>query len=102
MTHRTHASQQDEGLRRARSGDDPIRAGLLWTADRLSARFPTDGLTPYALRAIVRHWAVLTHDWSPEADQLMADLIQAMPEARPWETRGEYAIRLRATARGGA
>lgn len=92
----TQLSQQDEALRRARSGADPFTAGLDWVANRLTDRAPAADITAAALLAIVRGWSVQMYDWSEEADALDIQIRTALPEIRSGETRGEYALRVRA------
>ncbi|WP_327169541.1 hypothetical protein [Streptomyces subrutilus] len=96
----TARQQAEEGLRRART-DDSIRAGLTWTADRLSAkagdRDPANPVSVFALRSIARGWAVQLYDWDEQAEQVFRLLWDAMPEPYPDETRGEYAVRIRPT-----
>jgi len=91
---RTHPTQQDEHLRRIREAN-PVRAGLQWVAERLTARFPTDEVTPAALHAIARGWAVQLYDWSEQSDLLAHKIRAALPEIEPGETRKHYADRIR-------
>lgn len=98
MTHRTQLSQAEEALRQARA-NDTIRAGLTQVADHLNKecgdRDPADEVTAFALRSIVRGWAVQLYDWDEQAEQAFRLLWEAMPEPYPAETRGEYAVRIR-------
>lgn len=94
----TAQQQAEEGLRRARNAA-AIRSGLTHTADHLNKkcgdRDPADEVTAFALRSIVRGWAVQLYDWDEQAEQAFRLLWDAMPEPYPAETRGEYAVRIR-------
>ncbi|MFD5509133.1 hypothetical protein ACFWIB_15330 [Streptomyces sp. NPDC127051] len=90
--------QAEEGLRRAQTADS-IRTGLTHVADHLNKkcgdRDPADPVTVFALRSIVRGWAVQLYDWEEQSDRAFQLLWDSMPEPYPAETRGEYSVRVR-------
>jgi len=102
MTHRTQLSQEDEGLRRAR-GDEPtetVRTLLLAIADYLTEARPMDSMMEasrvyLAAARAQRHFGM---DEDRVAEPTRA-LLGHAPHPYAGETRGEYALRLRAAAK---
>ncbi|MFI8360734.1 hypothetical protein ACIGD1_11300 [Streptomyces sp. NPDC085612] len=91
MTHRTQLSQEDEGLRRA-TRDDRIRAGLAYAISRLRDPRAHHEMTSAARMAIAQRYGTDTLGWTDEAEELIRDLLGAMPEITREITRGEYAL----------
>ncbi len=103
---RTYLSQQDEALRRAQALADarPSHASTLLTAiadhiaDRPTSHLPFTGdLWLRASATAVRR--VLHGLCEHTTTRAVVVALTARPMPRPGETRGEYAIRLRAAAR---
>lgn len=101
MPERTHLSQPDEGLRRAR-GDEPTetcRELLLEIADYLTAARPMDGMREasrlYLASARAQRHFRMDEDRVAETTR---EILGHAPHPRAGETRGEYALRLRAAA----
>jgi hypothetical protein len=98
----TQLSQQDEHLRRARS-DEPIgtvRPLLLEIADYLTSARPMDRMAEasrvYLASAKGSAGQVMNSDQAAENTRA---LLALMPHPYASETRGEYALRLRAAAK---
>lgn len=98
-------SQADEALQRAR-GDEPtetIRALLLEIADYLTAARPMDSMREASRLYLASAKGTANNAMdSDRAAETTRALLAAMPEPYAGETRGEYAIRLRAAAGRGA
>ncbi|WP_327413212.1 hypothetical protein [Streptomyces sp. NBC_01233] len=116
MAHRTHPSQPDEGLRQADSDPATLRILMERIAQWISGENPGGPITPLAIDDLAAQ-----HAWTHlkrvsrfgRVDRgrhtaLQAALMAALPgprddeddaPSRPDETRGEYALRLRAAAR---
>ncbi|THA56119.1 hypothetical protein [Streptomyces sp. A1136] len=102
MSDLTHPTQQDEHLRRAR-GDAPtatVRALLLEIADYLTEARPMDSMMEasrvyLAAARAQRHFGIDEDRVAETTRQLLGHA----PQPYAGETRGEYAIRLRAVGR---
>lgn len=94
----------DEALRRARSATpDQVRAVLLdtadqLTADQLTADDPADTITPTVWTAEVRDAAAGRYGDGPTGQAVKLRLFTVAPSPRRFETRGEFALRIRAAA----
>lgn len=95
----TAQQQADEHLRRALA-DDAVRHLVTEIADHLTANLPTalmrDGARLYLASAKGAKHNGLDSD---RAAATTRALLATMPASYPGETRGEYALRLRAAAR---
>ncbi|MFF1416543.1 hypothetical protein [Streptomyces sp. NPDC058280] len=104
MPETTHPTQQDEGLRRARTLPEPSYAAQLITAfaDQLDVLRPTATLTHRTLGVALAIAAARTLGALPTAVQGAAAsrALTTLPQLAIGEriTCGEYAIRLRAAA----
>ncbi|MFJ3170619.1 hypothetical protein ACIPJK_07515 [Streptomyces roseus] len=106
MTHRTQLSQPEEALRRADAAPANLRTLMERIAAWISFENSDAAITPADLDYFANHqaWAYLKRASrlgsvdNDRREALRAALIAAMPAPRG-ETRGEYALRLRAAAR---
>ncbi|MFE1559084.1 hypothetical protein ACFW6V_29375 [Streptomyces sp. NPDC058734] len=98
MPERTHLTQLDEALRHARA-DTRVSGGLAYAVRRLNDSRAHHIMTGAARLAIAQRYAVDILDWTDEADELIRDLLTAMPEITSDVTRREYALLLQAPAR---
>ncbi|MFD8147086.1 hypothetical protein [Streptomyces sp. NPDC059708] len=96
MPERTHPTQPDEALRHTGS-DTRVRGGLAYAVRRLTDGRAHHLMTGAARLAIAQRYAIDILDWTDEADELIRDLLIAMPEITSDVTRGEYALLLQAT-----
>lgn len=100
MAHRTDLPQADEALRRARQ-NMPVAAQLLHAvADLLSGHQPEEPVTNRGAGLAFTYAGLAVLAGYPQAVQDVAldRALAATPEARPGETGGEWALRLRAAA----
>jgi hypothetical protein len=99
MAHRTDLSQPDEALRRAQA-DDTVRRLVIEVADYLTARRPMDGFREASRLYLASAKSIANNAMdSDRAGELLRALLATMPVPYTGETRGEYALRLRAAAR---
>ncbi|MGW7435688.1 hypothetical protein [Streptomyces sp. NPDC054849] len=116
MAHRTDLSQPDEALRQADADPATLRTLMQRIAVWISRENPGAPITAADLddQANQQAWAHLKrvsrfgHVDNDRREALRAALVAAMPgprdaehasQSRPAETRGEYALRLRAAAK---
>lgn len=99
MTHRTHASQADEALRRATLSPDTITL-LSRFADTLQTQRPAAPMREAIRLARALVLAEQLHGPTEAAFNAEQDLLAAAPVVRDGQTRGEYAALLRLVARG--
>jgi hypothetical protein len=98
MTHRTQLSQPDEALRRAQH-DDTVRQLITEIADYLTIARPLDSIREASRLYLASAKSVADNAMdSDRAAELLRSLLATMPVPYASETRGEYAIRLRAAA----
>ena len=101
MSDRTHLTEPDEALRRARL-DERTRTGLRLIADRFRNRRPHVLMTEAGrLAAALRNAEQITGGPGDAADELERELLMRMPyvDHQPI-TRGEYALILDRAAWG--
>lgn len=99
MAHRTQLSQPDEGLRRAQA-DDTVRRLVTEVADYLTDRRPMDGFREASRLYLASAKSISDNAMdSDRAAELLRALLAVMPTPYAGETRGEYALRLRAAVR---
>lgn len=99
MPERIQLSQEDEALRQA-NRDTYVRAGLAYAIQRLTDPRAHHAMTDAARIAIAQRFATDLFGWTEDADELIHDLLAAMPTLDVEDiTRGEYAIRLQPKAR---
>lgn len=89
----TAQQQADEALRQA-TRDGHVRAGLTYAIGRLRDPRAHREMTDAARLAMAQRYATDTLGWTDEADDLIRDLLAAMPEITRDITRGEYALLL--------
>ncbi|MET8297415.1 hypothetical protein ABZW02_25655 [Streptomyces sp. NPDC005180] len=97
----TQLNQAEEHLRRARE-DMPVAAQLLHAvADLLSGTEPEQPVTNRTAGLAFTYAGLAVLAPYPQAvrDAALDRALATLPEARPAETGGEWAIRLRAAAR---
>ncbi|MFE5628458.1 hypothetical protein [Streptomyces sp. NPDC056543] len=93
---RTHPTQQDEALRRARL-DDHARAVLIDISNRLTVIRPWGAMTEGIRRSRPLAVAERLYGRGPYADEVEATALALMPPVGDI-TRGEYALILRRAA----
>lgn len=99
MTHRTDLSQPDEALRQARS-DDTLRRLITEVADYLTEARPMDAMREGSRMYLASAKGLKNNAMdSDQAAETTRALLRSMPTPYAGETRGEYALRLRAAAR---
>lgn len=95
---RTQVSQEDEGLRRARH-DDTIRKLVTEIADYLTETRPVDSMREGSRLYFASAKGLKNNAMdSDKAAETTHALLRIMPTPYASETRGEYALRLRAAA----
>ncbi|MFJ9644999.1 hypothetical protein [Streptomyces sp. NPDC101206] len=101
MPERTHPTQQDEGLRHATQPSEACRTLLLAIAQYLSVARPGDAMVDesriYLARSYAQRW--YGQDTATGAARTR-DVLDHAPAPRTGQTRGEYALILRAIAEG--
>ncbi|MDF2708159.1 MAG: hypothetical protein K0R62_3811 [Nonomuraea muscovyensis] len=104
MTHRTHATQQDEALRQAQAitslREHRTRAGLQWIAQRLTSWHPEFTMTNFDREHAAREYARTTYRDDRDANAATWDLRNALPPVRLGDTRAEYAARIQLHLQG--
>jgi hypothetical protein len=99
MPERTQLSQPDEALRRAQD-DDTVRRLVIEIADYLTEVRPMDGFREASRLYLASAKSIADNAMdSDRASHLLRALLAVMPTPYAGETRGEYALRLRAAAR---
>lgn len=89
----------DEALRRARTKPaDAVRAILLDIADALTTDDPADPITHTVWTAEVRDTTARRYGNGEVGQAVKLHLFPTAPSPRRFETRGEFALRLRAHA----
>lgn len=89
----------DEALRRARTKPtQAVRAILLDVADQLTADDPADTITHTVWTAEVRDTTARRYGSGPTGAAVKLALFPTAPSPRKSESRGEFALRLRAAA----
>ncbi|MFJ1865524.1 hypothetical protein ACIOD1_12915 [Streptomyces sp. NPDC088097] len=100
MTHRTQLNQAEEHLRRSRE-NLPVAAQLLYAvADLLVDAQPAEPVTNRVAGLAFTYAGLAVLAQYPQAvqDAALDRALAVVPEARPSETGGEWALRLRAAA----
>ncbi|MFF5421822.1 hypothetical protein [Streptomyces misionensis] len=102
MRHRTHPTQQDEALRRVRhTRDERTLAGLRHIARQLATTNPNAPMTDAERHKAVRVYVLDHHRGNIViASRVRWDLLDALGEILPGETRGEYAVRTQLKIQG--
>jgi hypothetical protein len=96
----TQLSQADEALRQAANLNDTVRQALTETADYLSRARHMDRMAEASRIYLASAKGTTRHPMDSEAAAATTRaLLEAMPTPYASETRGEYALRLRAVAR---
>ncbi|MER6515121.1 hypothetical protein [Nonomuraea sp. NPDC001636] len=98
MPERTHTAQPDEALRQVHAATLHALVGATATniADYLTETRPADRFIEASRKYLAsKHAAGRSHD-EAYAAELGAALLRLLPSPRPTETRGEYALRIRA------
>ncbi|MFF8290446.1 hypothetical protein ACF068_14625 [Streptomyces sp. NPDC016309] len=106
MAERTYLTQADEALRRAQANASELPRLLTGIATYLTQHHAWTDVDEQTLTWLASHHAwqhvdIATEGISdqPRVNALRGALLLSMPAPRRGETRGEYAIRLRAVAR---
>jgi hypothetical protein len=100
MPERTQLSQPDEALRQSAGLDGAVRRLLTETADYLSRARHMDRMAEASRIYLASAKGTTRHPMDSEAAAATTRaLLEAMPTPYASETRGEYALRLRAVAR---
>lgn len=101
MADRTHLTQPDETLRRARH-TGPLRLGLLQLAlaDCLDADYAEHPMTQKLANAQALRVAQDTYGEGTYSEQAEHALLRSLPPILPGDTRDVYAARLRLYAEG--
>lgn len=102
MAERTDHIQANEALRRAFAQPSPTHQFLTGLAQALTEHAPQQPLTGNGWSAACARAALRTLAKYPEAiaNAAIVRAFAAMPQMRPHDTQGEYALRLRDAARG--
>ncbi|MFF2773370.1 hypothetical protein ACFVU3_00535 [Streptomyces sp. NPDC058052] len=99
MAHRTHPTQPDEALRQvhAQALHNVVGSIAVLIADYLTEIRPTDRIVEASRRHLAASYAADRAGHDPEhATEVVGALLRLLPSPRLTETRGEYALRLRA------
>ncbi|MFE4535662.1 hypothetical protein ACFRKB_11340 [Streptomyces scopuliridis] len=89
----------DEALRRT-GQDRDTRALLLAIAERMTAVRPDEPMTGSRRLALALRYTSEAHGFTADAEAAERELLRYMPTVDQPISRGEYALRLRAAARG--
>ncbi|MFJ3097373.1 hypothetical protein [Streptomyces hydrogenans] len=98
MADRTHLTQPDEALRQvaAQTLHNLVGVAATLIADYLTETRPADNFIEASRRYLAARYAKeRAHDRARE-DEVNEALLRLLPSPRLTETRGEYALRLRA------
>lgn len=72
-----------------------VTRGLNWVASRLATVRPTDAMTVNAARSAALRHCLDTYSNDRDANGVLNDIIDTLPEVRATEDRAEYATRVR-------